>query len=78
MHENVKGKGEFAVLKHWNSRNRADLIQSVTPCHDIQVVGPNGVSNPLPISKSEDYTTGPPHLQTLQCAWRQCTLANLS
>ena len=34
-------EGEVAVFsaKRWDHRNRADLIESATPCHDAQVVG---------------------------------------
>ena len=36
------GEGEIAVFgaKRWDRRSRADLIESVTPCHDAQVVEP--------------------------------------
>ena len=30
----------FSRVKRWDRRNRADLIESATPCHDAQVVGP--------------------------------------
>ena len=35
-----EGKGEVAVFsaKRWDRRNRADLIESATPCHDARVV----------------------------------------
>ena len=44
-----EGEGEVAFLsaKRWDRRNRADLIESATPCHDAQVVGPYRDSNPL-------------------------------
>ena len=44
-----EGEGEVAFFsaKHWDRRNRADLIESATPCHDAQVVGPYRDSNPL-------------------------------
>ena len=29
---------EICQAKHWDCRNRADLIESATPCHDAQVV----------------------------------------
>ena len=57
----------FFSAKCWDRRNRADLIESVTPCHDAQVVGPYRDSNPLRLTilaaMSEDYTTAPQHLQ---------------
>ena len=44
-------------------------IESATPCHDAQVVGPNRISNPLRLTvvaeKSEDYTTALQHLYHL-------------
>ena len=55
-----EGEGEVAVFstKRWDRRNRADLIESATPCHDAQVVGSYRGSNPLHLtvwtSKSED------------------------
>ena len=64
-----EGEGDVAVFsaKRWDRRNRADLIESATPCHDAQVVGSYRGSNPLRLtvlaSKSEDYTTAPQHLQ---------------
>ena len=66
------GEGEVAFFsaKHWDRRNRADLIESVTPCHDAQVVGPYRDSKPLRLTilaaMSEDYTTAPQHLQNLR------------
>ena len=70
---NGKKKGEdesevaFFSAKRWDRRNRADLIESATPCHDTQVVGPYRDSDPLRLnvvaSMSEDYTTAPQHLQ---------------
>ena len=37
----MKGEGEgevaFFSAKRWGRRNRADLIESATPCHDAQV-----------------------------------------
>ena len=65
----TEGEGEFAFFsaKHWDRRKRADLIESATPCHDAQVVGPYRDSNPLRLTvlaaMSEDYTTAPQHLQ---------------
>ena len=64
-----EGEGEVALFsaKRWDPRNRADLIESATPCHDAQVVGPYRDSNPLRLTvlaaMSEDYTTAPQHLQ---------------
>ena len=63
----IEGEGEVAFFsaKRWDRRNRADLIESATPCHDAQVVGP--YRNPLRLTvlaaMSEDYTTAPQHLQ---------------
>ena len=63
-----EGEGEVAFFsaKRWDRRNRADLIESATPCHDAQVVGPYRDSNPLRLTilaaVSEDYTTAPQHL----------------
>ena len=39
-----EGEGEVAFFsaKGWDRRNRADLIESATPCHDALVVGPTG------------------------------------
>ena len=39
--QTTTGEGEVAFLsaKRWDRRNRADLIESATPCHDAQVVG---------------------------------------
>ena len=70
MHEVNEGEGEGDVAvfsaKHWDRRNRADLIKSVTHRHDSQVVGSYWGSNPLRLtvltSKSEDSTTAPQHL----------------
>ena len=44
-----EGEGEVAFFsaKHWDRRNRADLIESTTRCHDAQVVGSYRDSNPL-------------------------------
>ena len=48
-HARFEGDGEVAFVsaKRWDRRNRADLIESATPCHDVQVVGPYLNSNPL-------------------------------
>ena len=39
--DKIQGEGEVAFFsaKRWDRRNRADLIDSATPCHDAQVVG---------------------------------------
>ena len=66
-HQRVEGEGEgevaFFSAKRWDRRNRADLIESATPCHDAQVYRD---SNPLRLTVlaaiSEDYTTAPQHL----------------
>ena len=64
-----EGEGEVAFFsaKRWDRRNRADLIESATPCHDAQVVGLYRDSNLLRLTilaaMSEDYTTAPQHLQ---------------
>ena len=42
-----EGEAVFFSAKRWDRRNRADLIESATPCHDAQVVGPYRDSNPL-------------------------------
>ena len=65
----AKGEGEgdvaFFSAKCWDRRNRADLIESATPCHDAQVVGLYRDSNPLRLTilsaVSEDYTTASQH-----------------
>ena len=62
-----EGEGEVAFFsaKRWDRRNRTDLIESPTPCHDAHVVGPFRNSNPLRLTAmSEDYTTAPQHLQS--------------
>ena len=66
-----EGEGEVAFFsaKRWDRRNRADLIESATPCHDALAVGSYRDSNPLRLTvlaaMSEDYTTAPQHLQML-------------
>ena len=42
-----RGEGEVAFFsaKHWDRKNRADLIESATPCHDAQVVGPYHITS---------------------------------
>ena len=49
MSGNGGGEGEVAFFsaKYWDRRNRVDLIESATPCHDAQVIGPYRDSNPL-------------------------------
>ena len=44
----ANGEDEAVVFstKRGDHRNRADLIESVTPCHDAQVVGPYRGANP--------------------------------
>ena len=65
-----EGEGEVAVFsaKRLDRRDRADLIESVIPCHDAQVVGSYRGSNQLHLtvltSRSKDYTTAPQHLQS--------------
>ena len=63
----LKVKLRFLSTKRRDGRNRADLIESATPCHDAQVMGSYRGSNPLRSTvlalKSEDYTTAPQHLQ---------------
>ena len=64
-----EGEGEVAFFsaKRWDRRNRENLIESATPCHDARVVGLYRDSNPLRLTilaaMSEDYTTAPQHLQ---------------
>ena len=66
--DSCEGEGEVAFFsaKRWDRRNRADLIESATPCHDAQVVGLYQGLNPLRLTiltaMSEDYTTAPQHL----------------
>lgn len=61
---------EVAVVspKRWYCRNREDLSESPTPYHDAQVAGIHLGSNPVHltvlVTKAEDYTTAPQHLQT--------------
>ena len=61
-----EGEVAFFSAKRWDRRNRADLIESATPCHDAQVAGLYWNSNPLRLTvlaaMSEDYTTAPQHL----------------
>ena len=78
-----EGEGEVAFFsaKRWDRRNKADLIDSATPCHDPHVVGPYRDSNPLRLTilaaMSEDYTTAPQHLCI--CEFSFCNKkANLS
>ena len=57
----------FFSTERRDRRNRADLIESATPCHDAHVVGSYWVSNPLHLTvlaaMSVDYTPAPQHLQ---------------
>ena len=41
----VKVKLRFSVPSTRDRRNRAELIESATPCHDAQVMGPFRVSD---------------------------------
>ena len=56
----------FFSAMRWDRRNRADLIESATPCHDTQEVGSYRVSSPLCLTvlaaKSEDHTAAPQHM----------------
>ena len=68
--ECFEDEGEVALSsKRWNRRNRADLIESATPCHDAQVVRAYRDSNLLRLTvlaaMSEDYTTAPYHLTVI-------------
>ena len=62
----------FFSAKRWDRRNRADLIESATRCHNIQVVGSYRVRNPLLLTvlaaSSTDYSMAPRHLQLCQIA----------
>ena len=67
-----EGEGEVAFFsaKGWDRRNRGNLIESTTPCHDAQVVGPYRVSNPLRLTALTSKqglhhsTTAPQHHST--------------
>ena len=56
----VEGEVAFFSAKRWDRRNRADLIESVTPCHKAQLVGLYRDSNPLRLTvlaaMPENYT----------------------
>ena len=61
-------KLRYFSAKRGDRRNRADLMESATPSHDVKMVGSyRGVSksNPLRLTvlaaMSEDYTTAPQH-----------------
>ena len=59
------------ITKHWDLRNRANLIVSATPCNDAQMVGRYRASSQRRLttvltSKSEDYTTAPQHKHLLE------------
>ena len=45
----VEGDGEDACLsvKRLDRRNRSDLMESMTPCHNAQVMRPYWVSSPV-------------------------------
>ena len=64
-----EGEGEiaFSSAKRRDHQNKGDLIDSATPCHGAQVVGPYGVLSPLRLTvlatKPEDYITSPQILQ---------------
>ena len=61
-----EGEGEVAFFsaKRWDRRNRADLIKPATLVMALKWLGPRLHLTVL-ATKSEDYTTGPQHLQ--QC-----------
>ena len=62
----VKVQLRFSAPSAGIAENRADLIESATPCHDVQVVGLYQDSNPRRLivlaAMSEDYTTALQHL----------------
>ena len=66
-----EGEVTFFSAKRWDRRNRADLSESATPCHDTQAVESYQVSNPLHLSvlpsKLEHCTTAPHLLQIFNC-----------
>lgn len=66
--------------KRWDCRNRAELIESSTPCYDAQVVGPYLVSisfrQTVLISESQDLITVPQHLWGRGCT--PCSRSSLS
>ena len=66
----VEGEVAFFSAKRWDHRNRADLIESATPCHDAQVVGPHPT---ILAAMSEDYTTAPQHLHKLSMYVQLCS-----
>ena len=71
-----EGEGEVAFFsaKRWDRRNRADLIESATPCHDAQMMGLYRDSNPLRLTilaaMSEDYTTAPQQLSWMKGSFK--------
>ena len=75
-----EGEVEFFSAKRWDRRNRADLIESATPCHDAQVAGLCWDSNPLRLTvlaaMSEDYTTAPQHLSEYEANQIQILFIN--
>ena len=62
--------GEVVVFsaKCQDCRNRAELIESMTPCHDAQMVGSFQVWSPhhltILAAKSENDTIAAQHLQS--------------
>ena len=58
MWSEVKVKLHFFSAKHLDSRNRADLIESATPCHDVQIGGALE-HTPPDCSLSDDCTMAP-------------------
>ena len=69
----VEGEGPTFRAKRWDGGNRADLIESVTPCHDTQAVRPYQDLNQLRLTILaailEDYTTAPQHLDVTWLTW---------
>ena len=55
-----EGEVAFFSTKRWDRRNRADLIESAIPCHDVQVVGP--FHQTVLAAMSMDYITVPQQL----------------
>ena len=58
-----EGEVAFFSAKRWDHRNRADVLEPATHCHDGQFVGSCRVSNPRRLTvlaaKSKDYTMAP-------------------
>ena len=67
-----EGDSEVAVFsaKRWVHKSNKALIESMTPCHEAQVVVLYRVSNPVrltvPAAKSVDYITASQHLMESQ------------